>query len=111
MDIPKGSDAAIVINRAWANLHGVRIFLRQNEDPSREIRGVDTSHIVFAKVLDSHDQRGLWVELNTERHRADASVERYSLLIPWNQVLTVVLTEEWSPAIREEARKIGFQGE
>ena len=101
----------VVVNRKWANLHGVRMFLRQNDNPQQDIRGVDESHIVFAKVLDSEDARGLWIELNTDRHREDPSVERFSLLIPWSQVLTVVIAKEFGPAIREEARKIGFTTE
>jgi hypothetical protein len=52
MKIDKGATIAVVVNRSWANLWGVRIFLRQNETPEREARG-DDSHLVFAKMLDS----------------------------------------------------------
>jgi len=109
MKIEKGANIAVVVNRSWANLWGVRVFLRQNETPEREVRG-DDSHLVFAKLLDSEDPNGLWVELNTERQKKDPTVKLASFFIPWSQVLTIVVTEEFSPAIREEIRKIGFAG-
>ena len=108
MHIKKGASIAVVLKRDWSNLAGVRLFLRQNENPRLEIAGADNSHIVFAKLLDSEDLRGLWIELNTDQHETDPSVERYSFLVPWDQVLTIIVQEEFSPEIREEARKIGF---
>ena len=74
MKIDKGANVAVVVNRSWANLWGVRVFLRQNETPEREVRG-DDSHLVFAKLLDSEDPNGLWVELNTDRHKKDPTVK------------------------------------
>jgi hypothetical protein len=72
MDIPKERTVAIVVNREWVNLHFVRMFLRQYENPEHEVLGPDVSHLVFAKILDSNDHRGLWVELNTEQLKEDA---------------------------------------
>jgi hypothetical protein len=109
MQISKDASIAVVVKRAWANLHGVKMFLRQNETP--EIRGVDDSHIVFAKVLDSEDLRGVWIELSAEEQTKDSATAPFRLLIPWSQVLTIVLADKFSPAIRQEARKIGFTGE
>ena len=108
MKIDKGASVAVVMNRHWANLSGVRMFLRQNDAPERHIRGSDESHVTFAKMLDSEDPNGLWIELNSARHKEDPTVKRYSFFIPWSQVLSIVVTEEFSPAIREEARRIGF---
>src|ERR1044071_7612352 len=104
MQIDKGASVVVVIKHAWANLHGVRMFLRRNENSQTDIRGVDESHILFAKVLDSEDARGVWIELNTEEHSGDPAAQRLSLLIPWTQVLTIVIAEQFSPAIRQEAR-------
>lgn len=111
MQIEKGTSVAVVVNRDWANLRGVRLFLRQNQSPDQEIGGDDVSHIIFAKVLDGDDSRGLWVELNTDQHLTNQSVKRQSFLIPWNEVLTIVLAEKFSPAIWEEAKKTGFTAE
>ena len=47
MKIGKGSSTAVVVKRAWTNLHGVRMFL--HERSVNEIRGVDKSHILFAR--------------------------------------------------------------
>jgi hypothetical protein len=80
MKIDKGTSVAVVINRDWANLHGVRMFLRLNHTPEREIRGVDNSHVVFARMLDSEDPNGLWIELNTGAHEKDPTVKRSSFL-------------------------------
>ena len=105
MKIDKGVSVAVVINRHWANLQGVRMFLR----PEKDIGGADESHVVFATMLDSEDRNGLWIELNAAKHKQDPTVKVYSFLIPWNQVLGVVVGEDdFPPDIRDQARKIGF---
>ncbi len=111
MQLDKDASIAVVVKRTWANLHGVKMFLRQQDSPQTEIRGVDESHIIFATVLDSDDARGVWIELAASGQKRDPAVERFSILIPWSQVLTIVVAEHFSPAIRQEARKIGFTGE
>ena len=108
MKIDKGTSVAVIVRRNWANLAGVRIFLRHNANPEREIRGSDDSHIITGKMLDSEDRNGLWVELNTEKQSEGSNEKRASFFIPWTEVVTVVVGEDFSPAIREEARKIGF---
>jgi hypothetical protein len=109
MQIAKGQSVAVVVRRTWANLHGVRMFLRWHDNPHVEIRGVDDSHILFANVLDSDDVRGVWIE--TKADRQEETAERFKLLVPWTEILTIVVAEQFSPAIRQEARKIGFSGE
>ncbi|MGE5818335.1 MAG: hypothetical protein ACM37Z_09955 [Deltaproteobacteria bacterium] len=104
MNIVKGANVAVVVNRHWANLQGVRMFLR----PEREIEGRDESHVVFARMLDSEDDHGLWIELNTAKHEQDPAVKRFQFLIPWSQVISVVVAEEFSAAIQEQAQKIAF---
>lgn len=111
MQIDKNASVAVVVNRAWANLHGIKMFLRPHENPQGELRGVDESHILFVRVLDSDDARGLWIESTADKKKPDSVAERFSLLVPWSQVLTIVTAEQFSPAIRQEARKIGFTGE
>jgi hypothetical protein len=111
MQIDEDASIAVVVKRAWANLHGVKMFLRPHENPQPEIRGVDESHILFVRVLDSDDARGVWIELNADKRKQDSTVERLSLLVPWSQVLAIVVAKQFSAAIRQEARKIGFTGE
>jgi hypothetical protein len=111
MKIDKDASVAVVVNRAWANLHGVRMFLRPSENPQSEIRGVDESYILFAKVSDSDDPRGIWIELNVDEPRVGHEVERFRLLVPWTQVLAIVVADQFSAAIRQEARRIGFSGQ
>ena len=111
MTIDKGASVAVVVNRAWANLHGVKLFLRQGEGPQTDIRGVDESHILFAKVLDAEDPRGVWIEVHTDRRSENPPVHSVKMLVPWSQVLTIVVAQQFSPAIRKEARRIGFTGE
>ena len=111
MQIDKDASIAVVVKRTWANLHGVKMFLRQQESPQSEIRGVDESHILFAKVIDSDDSRGVWIELPVVAQKPDSGGERFRLLVPWSEVLAIVVAKEFSPAIRQEARKIGFTGE
>jgi hypothetical protein len=111
MQIAKDASIAVVVKRTWANLHGVKMFLRPHENPQAEIRGIDDSHILFATVLDSDDARGLWIELTANQQQQDSAGEPFSLLVPWSEILTVVIAKQFSPAIRQEARKIEFTGE
>jgi hypothetical protein len=87
----------------------VRLFLRRYEEaPNLEIRGTDDSHIVFADVLDSGDARGLSIGLNTEKHREDPSLERFKILVPWHDVISIVVARQFSSAIQDESRRVGF---
>jgi hypothetical protein len=109
MQIDKGSTVAVVVKRTWANFHGVRMFLHEN--PDAEIRGVDASHILFAKVLDADDSKGVWIEVERRKPTLQSGAEQFRILIPWSEVLALVVGNEFSSAIRQEARKIGFTGE
>jgi hypothetical protein len=111
MQIDRGASVAVVVRQTWANLHGVRMFLRQHADPQSEIRGIDDSHVLFAKVLDCDDARGVWIELREDKKTTESAQEQASLLVPWSQVLTIVIADQFSAAIRQEARKIGFTEE
>lgn len=109
MRIDEHSSVAVIVKRSWANLHGVRMFLYENRH--EEVRGVDESHILFAKVVDGEDAAGLWIEVHTDKDTEDRSLDPIKMLIPWSEVLTIVVAEQFSPAIRQEARRIGFTGE
>ena len=108
MKIDKKTNVAVVVNRHWANLQGVRTFLRHYQDPEKEIRGSDESHVIFADVLDSEDSKGLWIELYTDQHRKDSTAKSLPLFIPWGQVLCIAIAAEFSPAIREEAPRLAL---
>lgn len=111
MQIDKGASVAVVVNRAWVNLHGVRMFLRPGKGWQTDIRGVDESHILFVKVLDAEGSIGVWIEVDADEHGEEPGLDRVKMLVPWSQVLTIVAAEQFSPAIRQEARRIGFKGE
>ena len=111
MQIDKDASIAVVVKRDWVNLHGVKMFLRQPESVPAEIRGVDESHILFAPVLDADDVRGVWIELTPNQPKPGSAAEQFKLLVPWSEILTIVVAKQFSPAIRQEARRIGFTGE
>lgn len=111
MKIEKGASVAVVVNRAWANLHGVKLFLRHHTDARTDIRGVDESHVLFARVLDAEDMTGVWIEVQMQENGQDPTLNRLRMLIPWSQVLAIAVAERFSQAIRQEARRIGFTGE
>jgi hypothetical protein len=111
VQIDKGANIAVIVERTWVNLHGVKMFLRPQENPQTEIRGVDESHIIFGKVLDGDDTRGVWIEVIANSQKQESTEERFILLVPWSQVLSIVVANQFSPAIRLEARRIGFTGE
>jgi len=111
VQIDKGANIAVIVERTWVNLHGVKMFLRPQENPQTEIRGVDESHIIFGEVLDGDDARGVWIEVIANCQKQGSTEERFILLVPWSQVLSIVVANQFSPAIRLEARRIGFTGE
>jgi len=111
VQIEKGANMAVIVERTWANLHGVKMFLRPQENSQTEIRGVDESHIIFGKVLDGDDARGVWIEVVANSQKQESTEERFILLVPWSRVLSIVVANQFSPAIRLEARRIGFTGE
>ncbi len=108
MQISKGSSAAVVVDRDWANLAGVRIFLRRYQEPSKETKA-ESTHLILAKILDAEDRHGLWVELSANSTSADQA-KPLTLMIPWAKITTIALTDDWTPALEEEMRQIGFVG-
>jgi len=111
MFLQKGTYVAVVVNRTWANLHGVKLFLRHEAGIQQDIRGVDESHVIFARALESEEAAGVWIDVQAEEHGDDIELDHVKMLIPWSQVLTIVVSEQFSPAIRQEARRIGFTRE
>ena len=85
------------------------MFLHEN--PLAEIRGVDESHILFATVLDAEGSKGVWIKIERRKPTEDSGVEPFHILIPWSEVLALVVGKEFSSSIRQEARRIGFTGE
>jgi hypothetical protein len=53
----------------------------------------------------------VWIEVTSEKQAPDSASDHVSLLVPWSQVLTIVVAEKFSAAIRQEARRIEFTGE
>lgn len=85
------------------------MFLR--EDPRTEIRSIDDSHVLFVKVVDAEDARGLWIEIERHERARESDVERFNILIPWTEVLAVVTAVEFSSAVHQEVRRISFTRE
>jgi hypothetical protein len=108
MDIEKGARVAVVINRDWANFRGVRFFLRQYNHPEKEIDRSDGSHLVIARLVDSNDPHGLWIELYTEEHAQKPEVKKVAFMIPWQQVWAIAVVDDMA-AVQIEARRIGFE--
>jgi hypothetical protein len=105
MKLKKNTSIAVVVMKSWANLYGVRVFIREG----REIgQSHDDSHILLAKVVDSEDARGLWVETNTAKRESDPAVSLQSIMIPWSAVMSIVVRQDMSPELWAEARKMGF---
>ena len=104
--ILKNTTAVIVVRRAWANLAGVRWFLRRDA-PQDSIGSPDQeAHALIVKILDSDDARGLFVELNTEAHKSDPNIQKFDLMIPWSFVLGIIV--EQSGEGEQLRREYGF---
>jgi hypothetical protein len=99
MELKKNSSIAVIVPRGWINLRAVSLFVREG----REIPKDSDSHIILCKVLDAADSRGLWVEMNRGKQESDPSVKLQGILIPWEFVLSIVVRQDLSPALWEEA--------
>ena len=97
MKLEAGILVAVSVTKQWHR--GAERFLRMHRasDPASE------SWLVLAHVLDASDPLGLWIKFQEDDH---APV--YSMLIPWQHVLTIAHTEVFSEEVKEEARKFGF---
>jgi hypothetical protein len=92
MRLKQNSATAIAVKKSWANLQAIKLFLR--DCPSCEIQSADESHLIFARVLDDTDERGLWIELNTTKHENDPAADLDALMVPWHAVLGVVVAND-----------------
>ena len=106
MNLEMSTSVAVVVPKQWANLYGVRAFLRDG----KEIKGEDASHMIFAKVMDSNDPHGLWIS-NVGQKDDDSTVKVKAFMIPWDQILTVVVMEKLSPDLWAESKRLGFVSE
>ena len=106
MKIQTGATLAIIVSQQWARLHGIIQFLGNQDHPDTLTphRG-DGSHVLYAKVLDDEDSRGLWVELNTARDRNSGTTTTGAFLIPWNQVLGIAVMQHRLCPAGETARR------
>jgi hypothetical protein len=68
MKIEKGTEIGIVVDKAWSYLKNVRRFLGTSDDGETRFEGKQgESHLIFAPALDDTDDRGLWIEINSEK--------------------------------------------
>ena len=88
------------------NLRGVSMLIREG----REIPKDSDSHIIFARVLDSQDPRGLWIETNRGKHEVDPTVKLQAIMIPWREVLSLVVRQDLSPEVWEQSQ-VGFMSQ
>jgi hypothetical protein len=78
------------------------MFLRDR--PSAETS--DDSCTLLARVLDDSDPRGLWIELDTEKDLPDASAERPALMIPWHEVISVIVAKDLPERLRSQSPNV-----
>lgn len=90
---------AVVVRKSWANLQAIQMFL--GDRPSAET--ADDSHTLLARVLDDSDLRGLWIELDTDIDLPNAPAERPALMIPWHEVLAVIVANNLPERLRSQS--------
>jgi hypothetical protein len=103
MRLKQSSTTAVVVRRSWANLQAVQSFLRHC--PTKKAcsdQAADDSQTILARVLDDRDSRGLWIQLNTKEHEQDPAVELQALMIPWPEVLAVVVAHDFGSVIEKK---------
>jgi hypothetical protein len=59
MNIAIGTPVAVVVNKAWANLRAIGVFLPADKQTQNTTSGPESGHLVFASVLDADDPHGL----------------------------------------------------
>lgn len=82
---------AVVVRKSWAQLEAMQTFLRDRTPACTCDENSDDSCTILARVMDDTHERGLWIELDTEKELKDATAERPVLMIPWREVLAVVV--------------------
>jgi hypothetical protein len=94
----RNQSALVVVSSEWSERPGIRRLLA----PTDSGRRVGTEeHWIVARIIDTENRRGLWIELNTRRRMSDPAIPAYRLLIPWNAVLALLYDPEQSDAGNE----------
>jgi len=109
MRLKMNTMTAVVVRRSWANLEAIRTFLHDRtlgctsdhaSDRSLDRtsdgtpdENLDDSCTILARVVDDSHERGLWIELDTEKELKDPAAERPVLMIPWAEVLAIVVAQ------------------
>jgi hypothetical protein len=104
MRLKVNSSTAVVVKSSWADSSAIRFLLRRNQEA---VQPADGGHILFARVLDDSDSRGLWIELNAKEHADHPAVECYALMIPWHDILALVVADDFTSTMRE-GQKLGI---
>ena len=99
MEIVKNTPSAIVVSSQWRHFGGINLYLGRADHVGTD---EDGSGVIEAHILDANDNRGLWIELNTNRKWPDRPLQ--NLLIPWQYVLAVVL----EPGLEPSESPVGF---
>jgi hypothetical protein len=90
---------AVVVRKSWAHLQAIQMFL--HDRPSAET--ADDSYTLLARVLDDSDARGLWIELESAQDLPDASADRPALMIPWQEVLATIVSNDLPERLRSQS--------
>ena len=97
MKIPADAAVIVAVYNDWADSEGVKPFLHPE---SSLLRG--GSRILLGKIPDSQSPVGLWLE---PLRRKDDKKQPNTILIPWSQIITVVI----GPGAEEQKSAIGFK--
>lgn len=101
MEITKNTHAVVIVSSEWRQFPQVKRLIGPPDNPDAVGEGSST---LEGQILDSVDQNGLWVELNSGHKKwLDRPVQK--VLVPWKFVLAIVL----QPDLEPPAKKVGYE--
>jgi len=100
VEIAKHTRATVIVSSEWRNVGAVKLLIGSDNPDSVE----DGSSVLDAEILDSIDDRGLWIELNGGQTKwPDRPAQK--LMIPWKFVLAILL----QPDLKPRENKVGYE--
>jgi hypothetical protein len=89
-NMAKPRKGVVVVTKEWINT-GVRHLINHGN----ESRSTGDTHVIFADLDDTTDQRGLWLKnVHTDRLTTDGARVTMQFMIPWSAVVGLGVVDD-----------------
>lgn len=104
MHIPAGVTCGIAVDAGWRHSGAVNALIGPPDNPKAKASG---SSLIIAKILDTDDPYGLWIELNSEQKR-NPGYPILRFVIPWRFIFGVCVDPSDLPEVTHSGKHYGF---